>query len=106
MNFAKTITMVEQTSYLELAEKVDVGSIINKKAFAAAHIYRMLLQLNVDSIKSFTVADADVLEYRVKHDSVFTRKVVQFRHRTMFHKVVGKSEAYHTSGNPLISQEF
>ena len=54
--------MVEQTSYLELAEKVDVGSIINKKAFAAAHIYRMLLQLNVDSIKSFTVADADVLE--------------------------------------------
>ena len=77
MNFAKTITMVEQTSYLELAEKVDVGSIINKKAFAAAHIYRMLLQLNVDSIKSFTVADADVLEYRVKHDSVFKRKAVK-----------------------------
>lgn len=80
MNFAKTITMVEQTSYLELAEKVDVGSIINKKAFAAAHIYRMLLQLNVDSIKSFTVADADVLEYRVKHDSVFTRKAVKDLH--------------------------
>lgn len=80
MNFAKTITMVEQTSYLELAEKVDVGSIISKKAFAAAHIYRMLLQLNVDSIKSFTVADADVLEYRVKHDSVFTRKAVKDLH--------------------------
>ena len=80
MSFAKTITMVEQTSYLELAEKVDVGSIINKKAFAAAHIYRMLLQLNVDSIKSFTVADADVLEYRVKHDSVFTRKAVKDLH--------------------------
>lgn len=80
MNFAKTITMVEQTSYLELAEKVDVGSIINKKAFAAAHIYRMLLQLNVDSIKSFTVADADVLEYRVKHDSVFTKKAVKDLH--------------------------
>lgn len=80
MNFAKTITMVEKSSYIELAEKVDVGSIINKKAFAAAHIYRMLLEFNVDSIKSFTVADADVLEYRVKHDSVFTRKAVKDLH--------------------------
>lgn len=33
-------------------------------------------------------------------------KVVQFRHRPMFHKVVGESEAYHTGGNTLICQEF
>ena len=33
-------------------------------------------------------------------------KVVQFRHRPMFYKMVGESEAYHTSGNTLISQEF
>ena len=80
MNFAKTITMVEKSSYIELAEKVDVGSIINKKAFAAAHIYRMLLEFNVDSIKSFTVADADVLEYRVKPNTIFTQKAVKDLH--------------------------
>ena len=36
--------MVEQSGYIELAEKVDVGSIINKKTFAAAHIYRNAAQ--------------------------------------------------------------
>ena len=56
------------------------GSIINKKTFAAAHIYRMLLKANVASIKSFTVADADVLEYCVKPDSIFTRKAVKHLH--------------------------
>ena len=80
LNFTKTIAMVEQSGYVELAEKVDVGSIINKKTFAAAHIYRMLLKANVASIKSFTVADADVLEYCVKPDSIFTRKAVKHLH--------------------------
>lgn len=76
-NFTKTIAMVEQSSYIEVAEKVDVGSIINKKTFAAAHIYRMLLKADITSIKSFTIADADVLEYKVPHDSIFTRKAVK-----------------------------
>ena len=80
LNITKTIAMVEQSGYIELAEKVDVGSIINKKTFAAAHIYRMLLRADVASIKNFTVADADVLEYRVKADSIFTRKTVKDLH--------------------------
>ena len=80
LNITKTIAMVEQSGYIELAEKVDVGSIINKKTFAAAHIYRMLLRADVASIKNFTVADADVLEYRVKADSIFTRKAVKDLH--------------------------
>lgn len=101
-NFTKTITMVEQNSYLELAEKVDVGSIINKKTFAAAHIYRMLLKANVDSIKNFTVADADVLEYKVPHDSIFTRKSVKDLHlpsQTSIGGYVREGKGFLANGN-------
>lgn len=76
MGVLKTIAMVENTDYIGMAEQLDIGSIINKKAFAAAHIYRMLLKADVASIKSFNVANADVIEYKVHEKTRITRKPV------------------------------
>lgn len=39
----KTVAMVENTDYISMAESLDIGTIINKKTFAASHIYQMML---------------------------------------------------------------
>ena len=72
----KTIAQVENIGYFDMAEDLDVGTIINKKVIAASHIYRMLLQGDVDNVKMLTVADADVAEFVVKDGSRVTKKTI------------------------------
>ncbi len=72
----KTIAQVENIGYIDMAEDLDVGTIINKKVIAASHIYRMLLQGDVDNVKMLTVADADVAEFVVKANSKVTKKPI------------------------------
>lgn len=77
LGIAKTIAMVENSEYIALAESLDIGSIINKKTFAAGQIYRMMLRSDVESVKSLNIAAAEVAEYHVKEGSLVTRKPVK-----------------------------
>lgn len=72
----KTIAQVENLDYLDMAEDLDIGTVINKKTIAASHIYQMMLKSSVDNVKMLTVADADVAEFEVKAASRVTRKPV------------------------------
>lgn len=72
----KTIAQVENLDFLDMAEDLDVGTIINKKTIAASHIYQLLLKAAVDNVKMLTVADADVAEFVVKKDSKVTKNPV------------------------------
>lgn len=72
----KTIAQVENLDYLDMAEDLDVGTIINKKTIAASHIYQLLLKAAVDNVKMLTVADADVAEFVVKKNSKVTKNPV------------------------------
>lgn len=72
----KTIAQVENLDYLDMAEDLDVGTIINKKMIAASHIYQMLLKSDVDNVKMLSVANADVAEFIVKAGSKVTKKAV------------------------------
>ena len=40
MGVRKTVAMVENLDYVSMAESLDIGTIINKKAIAASRIYR------------------------------------------------------------------
>lgn len=71
-----TYAQVENLSYLDMAESLDVGTIINKKMMAASHIYQMLLKADVNNVKMLTVADADVAEFIIKDNSHVTKKPV------------------------------
>lgn len=68
----KTIAQVENLDFLDMAESLDVGTVINKKTIAASRIYQMMLKANVDNVKMLTVADADVAELEVKEGSRVT----------------------------------
>ena len=72
----KTVAIVENTDYVSLAENFDIGTIINKKSIAASHIYRMMLRADLTTVKSLTVANADVCEIPVSEDARVTKKPV------------------------------
>ncbi|MCQ2077723.1 MAG: Trk system potassium transporter TrkA [Bacteroidaceae bacterium] len=73
----KTIAQVENLAYLDMAEQLDVGTIINKKMIAASYIYQMMLKADVQSVKTLTIADADVAEFIVKEGSAVTKHPIK-----------------------------
>lgn len=77
MGVHKTVAMIENLDYVSMAESLDIGSIINKKTFAAGHIYQMLLNADVTNVKSLTVANADVAEFVAADGSKVTQKLVR-----------------------------
>ena len=72
----KTIAQVENLEYFDMANDLDIGTIINKKIIAASHIYRMLLKGDVDNVKMLAIGNADVAEFVVKPGSKFTQKAI------------------------------
>ena len=76
----KTIAQVENLDYFDMANDLDIGTIINKKMIAASHIYRMLLKGDVDNVKMLAIGHADVAEFVVKAGSQVTKKPVMELH--------------------------
>lgn len=73
----KTVAMVENIDYVSMAESLDIGTIINKKAIAASHIYQMLLDANVSNVRFLMTVNADVAELIPQEGSKVTRKEVK-----------------------------
>ena len=78
MGVRKTVAVVENMDYVSMAESLDIGTIINKKALAASRIYQMMLDedVTVSNIKFLTTANADVAEFTAQQGSKVTRKKV------------------------------
>lgn len=73
----KTVAMVENLDYVAMAESLDIGTIINKKAIAASHIYQMLLDADVKNVTFIMTANADVAEFISQKGSKVTQKPVK-----------------------------
>ena len=78
MGVRKTVALVENVDYANMAESLDIGTIINKKAIAASHIYQMLLDTsnNVSNVRFLMTANADVAEFVAQPGSKVTRKKI------------------------------
>lgn len=77
MGVRKTVAMVENMDYVNMAESLDIGTIINKKAIAASHIYQMMLDANVHNVRFLMNADADVAEFIPQEGAKITQKAVK-----------------------------
>ncbi len=73
----KTVALVENLDYVSMAESLDIGTIINKKTIAASHIFQMLLDADVDNLRSLMLVDAEVAEFTAAEGSKVTRKSVK-----------------------------
>jgi trk system potassium uptake protein TrkA len=77
MGVRKTVALVENMEYVTLAEKLDIGTIINKKMIAASHIYQIMLNTDVANVKCLTIANADVAEFIASEGSLVTKSLVK-----------------------------
>ena len=73
----KTIAMVENLDYVSMAEQLDIGTIINKMTIAASHIFQMMLEADVDNLRSLMLVDSDVAEFTAAEGSKVTKKPVK-----------------------------
>lgn len=73
----KTVAMIENTDYVNMAESLDIGTIINKKTIAASHIYQMLLDADVLNVRFLNNTNTDIVEFKPKEGSKITRKPVK-----------------------------
>ena len=77
MGVRKTVAMVDNMDYVSMAEKLDIGTIINKKMIAAGRIYQMMLDADAHNVKCLTIASADVAEIVVQEGSPAGQKPVR-----------------------------
>lgn len=73
----KTIAEVENLDYISLAEKFDIGTIINKKLISASKIYELLLKADASNIKNLTIANANVGEVIAHPKSKVTKRRIK-----------------------------
>ena len=69
-----TIAEVENNDYLQLARKMDIDYLINKKLIAASHIFAHTISASVITVQTFTETQAEVLEFQVPEGAKITRK--------------------------------
>ncbi|MBR6371496.1 MAG: Trk system potassium transporter TrkA [Bacteroidaceae bacterium] len=101
----KTIAEVENIDYINMAEKLDIGTVINKKKIAASHIYQMMLDADVTNVKCLTFANADVAEFNVKEGARITRnpvKDISFPRGVTIGGLIRNKEAVLVTGNTTI----
>ena len=106
MGVRKTVAMVENEDYVNMAESLDIGTIINKKAIAAGHIYQMMLDANVHNVRFLMNANADVAEFIPQEGSKITQKAVKdmrLPYGMTIAGVVRNGEGYLVSGNTRIN---
>jgi len=73
----KTIAMVENLDYVKMAEELDIGTIINKITIAASHIFQMMLNAEVDNLRSLMLVDSEVAEFTAAEGSKVTKRPVK-----------------------------
>ncbi len=70
----KAIAEIENFDYFEIASKMGIASIVNKKLSAASNIYSFTMNAKVSSVKYLTGADAELLEFVVNEKSKITKR--------------------------------
>lgn len=73
----KTIAMIENMDYMDIAGNADIGTIINKQALTASHIYQLLLNGDVRNIRNMLTVDADIAEFTAHEGSRITKKKIK-----------------------------
>ena len=70
----RTIAEVENLEYINLAERMGVDAVVNKKLITAGRIFKFTLSNKVRFVKYMSGTNAEVLEYIVAPDTAITKK--------------------------------
>lgn len=101
----KTIAEVENMNYINLANTLDIGTIINKKLLAASHIYQMTLDDDALSVTCLTYSDAKLVEFIVEPgDRITKKRIKDLRLPTNVNLggIIRDGKGYTVSGNTVV----
>ena len=76
MGVKKSVAEVENIDYMDLAENIGIGTLINTKLIAASYIYRYTLNVDVKHLKFVAISEAEVFEVVAEAGSRVTRKTL------------------------------
>lgn len=80
MGVKKSVAEVENIDYIDLAENIGIGTLINTKLIAASHIYGYTMNVNVQHMKFLTFSEAEVFELIPEKGSKITQKALKDIH--------------------------
>lgn len=69
----KVIAEIENVDFIDIADRIGIDTIINKKLISASHLHRYTLKAEVSSIKCLAGVDAELMEMVAKPGSRITR---------------------------------
>lgn len=72
----RTIALIENIDYIDIAQNIGIDTIINKKLITASYIVRFTMGAEVTSIKCLNGVEAEVLEFVVKPNSKITKSPI------------------------------
>lgn len=106
MGVKRTIAEVENIDYIDFAEKIGIGGVINKKLLAASYIYRYTMNAEVSHVKCLTATDAEALEFIAKEGSKVTKSIISkldFPKEATIGGFIRNDQGYIASGNSQIN---
>lgn len=106
MGVKRTIAEVENIDYIDFAEKIGIGGVINKKLLAASYIYRYTMNAEVSHVKCLTATDAEALEFIAREGSKVTRTKIgdlDFPKEATIGGFIRNDQGYIASGNSQIN---
>ncbi|MDD7438093.1 MAG: Trk system potassium transporter TrkA [Bacteroidales bacterium] len=68
-----SVCQIENLDYLDIANEMKIGNLINKKLLAASAIFRYLLNIDISSAKTLSIGQGEVLEIKVRENSLVTK---------------------------------
>ncbi|HOI49266.1 MAG TPA: Trk system potassium transporter TrkA [Prolixibacteraceae bacterium] len=103
----RTVAEVENFAFMEIAEGMDIGTLINKKLIAASYIYRFTLDAEISNVKCLTTSEAEVFEFIAKPDTRITKKPIrdlEFPAEAKIGGVIRDNQGYVADGNTQIQE--
>ena len=74
----KTIAEVEDIQFINQADGLNIGTVINKKLLASSGIFQLMLDSDSSTSKCLALTDAEVIELEVKPNSKITRAAFKY----------------------------
>jgi len=103
----KTVALVENIDYIDVAKRIGIDIVINKKIIAASYIDNFTIGFDVNAIKILYGVDVDVIEIVAKKDSKITKyplKKMKFPEDAIIGGVVRGDNAFIADGNTHIQE--
>jgi len=103
----RTVAEVENLAFMSLAEKMDIGSLVNKKLNAASYIYKYTLNAEISKVKCLTASDAEVFEFVAKTNAKITGKPLKevgFPEEAMVGGIIRGEQGYIAADDTIIEE--